>query len=315
MLTYRHEFTRISLSLILFCLCVGTAFAVPCGVLHAGLLQDVARTNAPLKINQVDEADRRTAKDYAAEHNATEDEIKRRYAATGDLICGHFKSQANVTLASDLITTSAHSLVADGKCVDPTKTYKCTFTVEIEGQRIDYETSKLLDSGWICNYPDITSAGTDWAVLRLNKKVDPRVKPYAIDPTLRLRMHFNTKLVAVGKSFDFPMAKPDDVFQHPRHYGDCQTKQPVGSAIQTNCDLSAGASGGALVTPGPDPILVGVHEREIIGGTLGRDKCPKPNWSKRVGSYSMCWATASVLVTTDLAEAVRKAAKESERAQ
>ena len=288
---------------------VHQAYAVPPCLPRSDLLGDLAAVNAPLKVNQVDEADRKTAKDYAAAHNATEDEIKHRYAATGDLDCGNGKSQANVTLVGDVITTSAHSLGGGKKCVDPKKTPKCSFTVEIDGQKATYETSALVDSGWTCGYPDITTPGTDWAVLRLNKKVDPKIKPYAIDRDYELKMKTNSPVVAVGKSADFPDAKALDLFEHPRHYGDCQTKQPVGTGVLTNCDISPGDSGGALVTPGPNPTLVGVHMQEVIGGT----GCPKANWAKHTGAYSMCWATMSGLVNGDFATAVERAAKLSGR--
>ena len=282
--------------------------AVPPCLPRSDLLGDLAAVNAPLKVNQVDEADRRTAKDYAAEHNTTEEEIKRRYAATGDLNCGGGKSQANVVLVGDVIATSAHSLGGGPKkCVDPNKPVKCTFITEVDGVKAEYETTALIDSGWTCGYPDVFHPGSDWAVLKLNKKVDPRIKPYGIDPKIRLRTPLDTKIVSVGKSSDFPDAKAQDLFQHPRHYGDCQTKQPVGSGILTNCDVSPGASGGAVLTPGPDPILIATNASNIYGGT----DCPKPNFAKKKGAYSMCWASKSEFVTTDYAAALQKAAAES----
>ena len=274
---------------------------------RASLLGSYDVFGEPLKVNQVDDADRRTAKDYASDHKMSEDEVKARYAATGDLDCGAGKSQANVTLVGDVITTSAHSLVGDRKCVDLKKSPKCIFTLEIDGRKLTYETSKVVDSGKICGKTDLEKAGKDWAVLKLTKPVDGHIKPYRIDRDFRLRMNQGTAVTAVGKSFDWPDTKARDLFVHPKHYGDCVTKQPLAGAVQTNCDLSPGSSGGALVTPGADPVLVGVHWMEVHGG----DGCPPPIQNKKTGPYSFCWANSSTLLTDSFADAVTSAAVES----
>ena len=282
--------------------------AVPPCLPRSDLLGNLAAVNAPLKVNQVDDADRRTAEAYAAENHATANEIKQRYAATGDLNCGGGKSQANVTLIGNVITTTAHSIVGDNQCVDLKKKPPCTFTVEVEGQRIEYQTTEVTASGKACGSLNKSKNGRDWAVMKLNKMVDSRVKPYQIDPEWSLGARPNTPVTAVGKSIDWPDSKSKDLFNHPKHYGNCVTKQLGSGWIDTNCDSSAGSSGGPLLKRDTNaPILVGVHESTTTGG----DECPPPNSAKRSGPYSQCWASVSTILKGSFSDAVIKAAEES----
>ena len=270
---------------------------------------DLGAVNAPLKASQIDDADRRTAEAYAKEHNTTANDIKRRYAATGDLDCGGGKSQANVTLIGNVITTSAHSLVGDNKCVDLKKKPNCTFTVEIDGQRLEYKTIEVTGSGKYCGSLNKSKNGLDWAVLKLDKAVDARVKPYRMDTDFYKTMKPGTPVISVGKSIDWPDGKSKDLFTHPKHYGDCVTKQPMSGEVDNNCDISAGTSGGALIKSGggADPVLVGVHASTTFGG----DRCPPPNFAKRSGPYSPCWSSEATLLNFNFSDAVIKAAEES----
>ena len=290
---------------------IGISFlshAIPPCLPREDLLGNLAAVNAPLKVNQIDEADRRSAETYATEHGTTADEIKRRFAATGDLNCGGAKSQANVTLVGNVITTTAHSLVGDNNCVDLTKNPDCIFTTEIDGKKNDYRVTKVSGSGKDCKSLNKSKSGLDWAVLKLDRIVDSKIKPYQIDPDFPLTMKPGTGVTTVGKSIDWPDSKSKDLSVHPRHYGDCLTKQPLNSAVNTNCDASPGTSGGGFLKRGtPEPVLVGVMTSNVYGG----EECPPPNYAKRTGSYSICWASQATLFKGSFADAAIKAAEES----
>ena len=284
--------------------------AVPPCLPRSDLLGNLAAVNQPLRVSQVDDADRRTAEEYAKEHGTTENEIKQRYAATGDLDCGHSKSQANVTLVGNVITTTAHSISGNDKCIDVTKKPNCTLTLEIGGKKTQYKTTEISASGKDCKSLNKSKNGLDWAVLKLDRMVDSHIKPYSIDRDFSLTMKPDTQVTAIGKSIDWPNTKDKDLFLHPKHYGDCLTKQPLSSAVETNCDVSPGTSGGAFVKRGgTDPVLVGVMTSTIYGGDL----CPSPpTRTKRTGPYvKFCWSNSATLVDARFADSVIKAAEES----
>ena len=147
--------------------------------MNPSISSQLAIPSKVLRASQVDDPDRRLAKAYADEHHTSESEIKRRYAATGDLTCnGVATGQANVTLVGDVITTAAHSIFLKPNCGQAKQKLKgCKLVAEIEGERQEYEIDEVINTGYICGSPDMKESGTDWAVLRLKKKVDPRINP------------------------------------------------------------------------------------------------------------------------------------------
>ena len=239
--------------------------AISCPPEHTLIDASTAVTADVLQAAQIDDADRRLAAKYAAEHGTDEATIKRRYAATGDITCnGVPGGQANVTVVADVITTSAHSIFGRSTCGNVNDQPKnCKILLEVEGEKQSYDIKSVINTGWICGSSDFDKAATDWAVLRLTRKVDPRVKPYAITTDVKKKLDPGTPVTAIGKSVDFPKDAVTDILKKPRHYGDCESGglQSYDSArtVTLTCDLSPGSSGGALVTRGDNPVLMAVH--------------------------------------------------------
>ena len=263
-------------------------------------------------VNQYDDDDRRLRADYARENKITEAEVEKRYAGSGDLYCGSSFSQGQITLKDNLLLVSGHALGYASHCKNPIKAAsKCKLVIHIEKETLVYDVESEVAAGMKC--PDHKDydlrTENDWAVLKLKKRVDPRVKPYAvavIDPK-----DTNSKVVAVAKSEDFHKAeKPDDL---PRHYGNCDIKkidEDLGEAtrLQTNCDVDHGASGGGIFRPGASPTIVGIVENKSIG-------CPDGTGADGKGEFQKnCW-TGLVTPINDRIVAALNAATGSKKSK
>ena len=240
-------------------------------------------------VAQYDDADRRTKMDYARENKLTEAEVEKRHLGSGDLYCEKSQSQGMVSVKDNLILVAGHALGYEDYCAKPIKpASSCKFVIHISDETLVYDIEAEVAVGFNCPQHKNSEMPpyNDWAILRLKKHVDRRIKPYAVaivDP-----MDVDTKVVAVGKSKDFyPNAKFDD---KPRHYGNCDIKKIesiLGEAtqFQTNCDADHGLSGGGLFRPGPNPTVIGIFHSIASG-------CKDGTGANGTGDFQMnCWGS------------------------
>ena len=256
-----------------------------------------------LKINQVGEADRKTAAEFADKAaGETKDMIERRYAATGDFACGDAFGQGQLTIKNDIVTTSAH-IFGDGS-VCPIKNpplNQCKFTIRSGGKLQDYDIDRIVGIGYKCGAPGTKlKANDDWLVLKLKVPVGPTVRPCAInkDPS----KVFDIKdIVQVGKSHDFNPTNQKDMRTAVRHYARCGIQYVYGDrdlplAVETDCDSSGNSSGSSVLTPGQNPILLGINKGAVTS-------CDAPN---KIGPYRQgCWATMMTPIAGDLLAMLR----------
>ena len=147
-------------------------------------------------------------------------------------------------------------------------------------------------------------------VLRLKKPVDARIKPYAIRADYSLALHQNEGVVQIGRSGDWPAGHVGNMSERARHYGDCKTGSAdqfgTSGLVETDCDSDSGSSGGSVVTPGPDPVLVAINHGSIEHGSPGCD--PKIGATGHDDYHPNCWAGLAAPIAKDLQAAVLKAA-------
>ena len=281
------------------------AMAVPgCGNRRqiAGPLFDVG--DIYQKSSQTDDPDRKSAQDFGLAHGMSAGQVEKRYSATGDIICPNGAGQAQVTVKGDTVTTSAHMIYHGDDCKEIVPFRSCKFQLTIDGKKQEYKFKAILKSGRNCPNDLPLETADDWIVFRLEKAVDPRVKPYAIPGIGRGKAAPGDKIVTVAKSHDWPDVGRTLLRDRPRHYGECQLKKSSVHEIQSNCDTSAGSSGGSVLTTGEDPVLIG-----IVSGQINPKR--NPNCEKRpdnTGAYQPdCWGSVAVAVGGDFRSAIMEA--------
>ena len=271
-----------------------------------------------MEVVLVDEDDRKNARDFGIAHTMTAEAVESRYAATGDFMCptkdgkGRAVGQAQLTVKNNVLTTVAHTLVNGGDCRKKVSASECEFVIRVDGKEQRYPVASMVKSGYKCPHKGPFQASDDWAVLKLKNPVDSKVKAYGIRKEKQLSLNSDTDVVAVGKSGDWPPKVDTPFLERPRHYGDCQTKYveqyESSGAIETNCDWSHGASGGSLLTPGANPVLLGVVE--------GETETTQPNCDPSIGrgghdSYHQhCWMNQATPVAGEFQAAILSAAGE-----
>lgn len=303
----------LAIASVSFALIVALAF-VP---YSPGLVDDMGKTALrAMNASIVGEADRKTAGEYGAAHGLTAREVERRYAATGNLVCqvnngkNEEFGQAQLTLKNDIITTAAHVLMPGGACNKAAVLDQCRFVIRVDGKDQGYPIASVIATGYTCPYKGDRSVDQDWSVLRLEKSVDARVKPYGVRKDWTLTLHRNENVVLVGRSGDWPTGSTARMPERPRHYGDCKTGSTdqfgTSGLIEHDCDTSDGASGGSLLTPGPEPVLLGVTYGSIVPG--GKKCDPEIGKTGRDEFKEDCWAGLSVPVAKNFQAAILKAA-------
>lgn len=198
-----------------------------------------------------DDADRKTGEEYATAHATTEEVIKTRFAASGDILCGGMMGQAQVVIRRDVILTAAHTIYETGTCKLRANLNSCKLRYEVRGRTKSVALKEVIKGGYKCPRDpseeiDITK---DIVEVRLAGSVDKAVMPYAINTK---EMIPSQAVTAVGKSLDFKIKDIQGKTVFPRHYGDCQIKdswgEPTSFIMGTNCDVSGYNSGGGIFT-------------------------------------------------------------------
>ena len=142
--------------------------------------------------------------------------------------------------------------------------------------------------------------------------MDARVKPYGIHKNDDLAALADSDVTLVGKSADWPPGSDAPFLDRPRHYGDCKTgfveRSGASGAIEMDCDLGHGASGGSLLSRGADPILLGINKN---GTETRRQECDPSIGAGGHDSYhEYCWMNQATPVAGDFQREILKAAGE-----
>ena len=130
---------------------------------------------------------RASVEDFAARQKMNAADLRRHYASTGIVRCGHAHGSGQLTLADDVITTAAHVLYdAEGRLRGDSA--HCQFIVQAGPDEI---ATDLDVAGAIVGStnPYAESAVHDWAVVKLARPLReatpyPLSKPVAASPVL-----------------------------------------------------------------------------------------------------------------------------------
>lgn len=211
------------------------------------------------KVMSIDEEGRQTEAEFATSEASTLQRIKRRFAATGKLKCRSGELDAQLTGASDVITTNAHALFKPENCEELSKPNECTFSTEVNGKPVIRRVSAEVGMGFNCPGGGEQESNTDWAVMTLESKIDD-VEPYALPRAdYLLDPGVSVISVTVGSS-DLIEAK----WKSSKAIDKCVT-QTVHSTypayFKTNCDTSSGVSGGSILEKIKDrDVLIGINQ-------------------------------------------------------
>lgn len=217
--------------------------------------QNIENTQAYLhKAGVFDDADRKTAEEYATAHQTVDTVIKERFAASADILCGGMLGQAQIIIRRDVVVTAAHNIFKTGTCTPLAKLSTCKIQYEVAGKKLSVPLKKMIKNGYECplkkdssGKPRQIAYAEDIVSIRLQSPVDSNVKPYAITTKSIIEKQATT---AVGKSQDFVRIDDNGKKSYPKHYGDCQIKDNWGGVatdmMGTNCDSSGYSSGGGL---------------------------------------------------------------------
>ncbi len=194
---------------------------------------------------------RMTVERYAAAQGVSLSAAEQRFGATGIVACGRTQSTAQLTLASDVITTTAHAFI-DEDGAPRTEPGNCVFSIETTTGRIAVPVngaSLAVGSTRPYGEPGVK----DWAVARLARPI-LGITPYRLATLDQVR---DILLVANrhrGWSFDGAKAVERcairaavrKVANAPRELGiDCSTGQ--------------GASGSAFLLPTEQGTMIGIY--------------------------------------------------------
>ena len=309
-------------SLVIVLLPITATAMLPC-LPRRTITSDMQNLSAKaMNVVLVGSADRKNATNYGLDHDhITPEAVESRYGATGDLSCpipgypNWGAGQAQVTFKNNVLTTAAHVFFTNRDCASLVKPSTCTFIIRVAGKEQRYAISPEFEAGYKCPHQGpFTSGGDDWMVLKLKKAVDSRVRPYDIRREGQASIGAGDELVAVGKSVDWPAKNTAlNLLDRPRHYGDCNSQFAVKSgssgSVEVDCDWSKGASGGSLVSRGPNPTLLAI----VRGDT---SKVPA-NCDQSLGAdghdsyHQHCWTNLATAVDGDFKSAILRAGGEA----
>lgn len=218
------------------------------------------------KIAVIGEAGRHTFQEYAARKGLSTAVIEDRYAATGILVCGGMMGSAQLTGASNIVTTSAHLFEDEKTCVGLADPSKCVFKIASGKQVLSYKVAARVATGFTCPNNDRMKAGDDWAILRLEDQV-PGVTPYKFPYSEGIVFVEDEQVVAVaGASYDFFVTDRRGNKTYPRTIEDCTVKEiryvsGNGAYVKTDCDGAMYSSGGSLLRATPQgDMLIGIFK-------------------------------------------------------
>lgn len=231
---------------------------------------------------------RRSVEDFAAEHKLDARALQQKFTASGLIECGAAHGAGQLTLTDDLITTAAH-VFFDEKGALRAKT--CSFVVESNGTQIR---SPINLASIVAGSTDpyAIEAVHDWAVARLTKPIRG-VTPYGLAEGVR--PNTPTEFVARGH-IDWGDGRRLSMEKCQLHdqlaAGEEGTRE-----FSFDCETGDGASGGALLTAGDDPVI----EAVLVGW--------RSNKPFRVAPFSRSHYNFAVTIEGDFKKAVVDAAK------
>jgi hypothetical protein len=238
--------------------------------------------------------------------------IRQLYAPTGTLVCrtatAEYEGSAQVTVANDVITTSAH-ILADNRmtCEKALDATACVFVVDVAGRTEQIAVERLVGKGFKCPAPP--KEYQDWAVMKLRRPVIG-ITPYQVDAARIDRLKAGDKVVNVCHSSDFQRKDARGETMFPKHVAGCEIKRIYGrfGVASSDCDIGGACSGGSLLSlDDADPALLGIVQGsfETVEQTQRSSATGIPNKGKYAENV---WATHHVLVTGEFLATVRKAA-------
>ncbi len=217
------------------------------------------------QIAVIGEAGRYTFQQYAARKGLSASVIANRYAATGIIVCGNMQASAQLTGASNIITTSAHVFEDEKTCTVVATPSKCVFKISAGTKLLNHKVAARVATGFTCPNNAEIKAGDDWAIVRLEKSVQG-VTPYKL-PSEGGVLEPDEKVVAVaGASYDFFVTDRSRNKIFPRTIEDCTVNDirwvsGEGAFVKTDCDGSLYSSGGSLLRRVYDgDVLIGVFK-------------------------------------------------------
>lgn len=182
---------------------------------------------------------RRSAEDFAREHSLNAGALRRRYRASGVVVCGNARGAGQLTLVNSVVTTAAH-VFFDEAGRPRALGGRCRFIVEIGRTTI----AVAIDPTSIVSGsrdPYAETPARDWAVARLERAIAGAV-PYRLgqagdDMAVRFAARGH---VDWGGGVELALEQ-------------CRLRQTLdvdaGGAreVAFDCDAGQGASGGALL--------------------------------------------------------------------
>lgn len=265
-------------------------------------------------IMNIDEADRRTEENFAAENNMTIQEVQKRYGPTGLIDCPNEYGSANVVMSGNVIISVSH-IFHSSDCKSVESPMNCRFETTVGGEKQSFKIKKVHAWGRQCPTPKTST--NDWVVMILDREV-PNVSPYEVNEE-------TAGNIRIGKNVTAVSAKNLDIWDGAgkrftgKTIGKCKTKQLYSSTgtkttlVGTNCDLSKGASGGALLDDrGDRPALMGIAE----GGSETERQLREAIRNKKPNSGPFDedkWASGYIPVQDEMLKAIQSASAENGR--
>jgi hypothetical protein len=238
----------------------------------------------------IDEDGRKTEEEYAQSKNLPLSRIQNRFAATGTLKCDKNSLTAQLTGASNVITTAAHAFEDLTNCKKRSNPEACTFTVKIGNEERTSKVSSLAARGTSC--PNLPLFSDDWAVL----KIDPPLTGidfYQLPTAEEVQTEKDVIAVSAGAR-DFIRRDSRGRTINPKSIEDCTVKSVDRSfgalMFQSDCDGAQGSSGGSMLANirGQDTLLgiasygnetASMLERALKDGRLNKGTYKKGEWA------------------------------------
>lgn len=256
----------------------------------------------------VDEDGRRTEEEYAGDKVKPLSAVQNRFAPTGILKCNGSELSAQLTGATDVITTAGHGFVNTDTCRKTTSPESCTFTVKIGSDERVSKISGMVGTGFNCPTP--TRPHDDWAVLKIDPPLDG-INPYHLPDEPEIKEGIEVTSVS-AMARDFVRIDPKTKKKIlPKTIEECRSKKAYGIGrtvlLESNCDFGRGNSGGSLLRTinGKDVLVaISVGNRESEEQLRKAERRGTPN----TGPYKIDeWATFHVPLNSRFLDTVKKA--------
>ena len=190
--------------------------------------------------------------EYATSHSMSPDEARKKFGATGRIMCPFGEASAFLIFKSNIVVTARHVLFPEASMGG--------YAGRMSISRCGFEVSDGKGSKWhkvdvrSFLYPDAKQRSLtdrfDWVVMRLSEPVT-EFEPY----------HMPSKPVSAGDKITMATIRQDNFLPddwNERILTDCRIRAidnidgVAASGIRTDCSSGHGASGGALLRQGPE---------------------------------------------------------------